>query len=133
VKPIVDISHRRLPQRALRIYSYKPLSLSVADRTLPRLRGLLGTDKLNENQGLWIMACGSVHTFGMRYAIDVLYLNRQHTILKVVQQLLPNRLSGCLKASQVIELAGGVTAQLGIKTGMKLSLSETSTNSWVLQ
>jgi uncharacterized protein len=133
VKPIVDISHRRLPQRALRIYSHKPLSLSVADRTLPRLRGLLGTDKLNENQGLWIMACGSVHTFGMRYAIDVLYLNRQHTILKVVQQLLPNRLSGCLKASQVIELAGGVTAQLGIKTGMKLSLSETSTNSWVLQ
>ena len=49
----------------------------IARSWLARLRGLLGTSELPADEGLWLSPCNSVHSLGMRYAIDVIFLNRE--------------------------------------------------------
>ncbi|MCQ8876777.1 DUF192 domain-containing protein [Pseudoalteromonas shioyasakiensis] len=79
-------------------------NLFIANTWWLRLRGLLGRT-LSENDGLLITPCNSVHMLGMRYAIDVIYLNKQNTIIKIVKNLRPWQFSACGKACKVIELS----------------------------
>ena len=57
--------------------------LEVADSGPKRNKGLLGRDGLAPGEGLWIVPCESVHTFFMRFPIDLVYLDRKNTIKKV--------------------------------------------------
>lgn len=79
----------------------------LADRGATRRKGLLGRDGLAPGEGLWILPCESVHTFGMKFAIDLIYIDRKHRVRKVRSAVLPWRLSACLSAHSVIELAVG--------------------------
>lgn len=79
-------------------------NLFIANTWWLRLRGLLGRT-LKEDDGLLITPCNSVHMFGMRYAIDVVYLNKQNTVIKIVKNLRPWQFSACGKAYKVIELS----------------------------
>ncbi|MBJ6751051.1 DUF192 domain-containing protein [Geomonas anaerohicana] len=82
--------------------------VSVADTFLSRLRGLLGKGELPQGQGLWIKPCNSVHTFGMKFPIDVAFLDVELRVVAVSTTLSPNRLSGFYpKASSVLELPAG--------------------------
>ncbi|QBF82521.1 DUF192 domain-containing protein [Shewanella maritima] len=96
-------------------------SVSIADTAPLRLRGLLGRDKLTDEQGLLITPCNSVHTFGMKYAIDVVYLNKHNQVIKLVRELSPRRLSWCLRAKKVLELAPGSAHLNNINQGDTLS------------
>src|SRR5580658_6350501 len=57
--------------------------LEVANHGSNRMKGLLGRDGLAPGEGLWIKPCEAVHTFGMRFAIDLVYLDRKKRIRKV--------------------------------------------------
>ncbi len=82
-------------------------SVEVADRGSTRRKGLLGRDNLPAGEGLWIVPCESVHTFFMRFSIDLVYVDRTLKVRKVRSSVPPWRLSACLSAHSVIELAPG--------------------------
>lgn len=92
----------------------------VADTFWRRLKGLLGTDQLAEGEALMIRPCNSVHTFGMRYNIDVAFIGRDGHILKIVHCMRPGAIAICLRASQAIELPAGTLAAIGVRQGEKL-------------
>lgn len=87
---------------------------------LERMRGLLGRPALTDQQALLIKPCSSVHTFGMRYALDLVYLQRDGTIRKLVHSLPPRRLSFCPGAAMVMEMAAGRARALGLQSGQQL-------------
>lgn len=89
-----------------------------------RMRGLLGRPELQANEALWIDPCPSVHTIGMGYAIDVIFLDKTCRVKKVVAGLKPFRFAACSGARSTLELAAGRAEQLGIEPGMVLSWQE---------
>jgi len=91
------------------------ISIDCTQTAAERMRGLLGSGSLPEGKGLWIAPCNSVHCWFMTYAIDVIYLCKQGRIIKCVERLKPWRVSGCLRAASVIELASGEVARLGLQ------------------
>jgi uncharacterized membrane protein (UPF0127 family) len=93
----------------------------VADTSATRRRGLLKHDSLPAGQGLWIVPCEGVHSFGMKFDIDVVYLDRRMRVLKVRRAMAPQRISLCLTAKSVLELPAGTIASTGTQTGDVLS------------
>lgn len=81
-----------------------------------RLRGLLGTRRLESEEGLMLSPGGSVHTFGMRYRIDVAFLDRQLKILRVTPQLCPWRICRApARTRHVLELPAGTAVKLQLE------------------
>lgn len=87
---------------------------------LERMRGLLGHPPLQPGEGILIQPCNSVHTLFMRYPIDVIYLDRNNAVLKLVPSLRPFRLSFGAGAVAVLELGAHEAQRCGIKVGMHL-------------
>ena len=87
-----------------------------------RRRGLLGVSDLDGDAGLWINPCEAVHTFGMQYSLDVLFLDVGLRIKKIAVHLKPNRIALCLTARSVLELKGGTAAASGTQCGDQLVL-----------
>ncbi len=88
----------------------------VANSFWARLRGLMGAPGLSEGAGLVIMPCNSIHTHFMRFAIDVLYVKRDHTVVGIDRNLKPWRFGRFYKqVHYVIELpaGGAATCQVG--------------------
>lgn len=85
-----------------------------------RGRGLLGRAALNKGQGFWIRPCNSVHSLGMGYALDLVYLDARLGVLKLVRDFRPWRLSWCLGASSVLEVPVGSIDEFGIESGVLL-------------
>jgi uncharacterized protein len=94
----------------------------VADTFWTRLRGLMGRNELTADEGLLIRPAGSVHTFFMRFAIDVVFLDRNDGVVKVVSGLRPWRVAAARRARRVLELSEGVCARAGLAVGMRLEL-----------
>src|SRR5215471_20789528 len=97
--------------------------VEVADRGPVRRRGLLGRQSLDEGEGLWIVPCEAVHTFGMRFPIDLVFLDRRNVVRKVRSNVPPWRLSGCLRARSVLELAAGTLKRMPVAPGDTLHFS----------
>ena len=81
--------------------------LEIAGSGGDRRKGLLGRESLRVGDGLWIVPCEAVHTFFMRFAIDLVYLDRKHRVVKTKENVRPWRLSACLRAHSVLELPVG--------------------------
>jgi uncharacterized membrane protein (UPF0127 family) len=81
--------------------------LEVADHGANRRKGLLGRTGLAVGEGLWIKPCEAVHTFFMKFPIDLVYLDSRNRIRKVRSGVAPWRMSACLSAHSVIELPSG--------------------------
>jgi uncharacterized membrane protein (UPF0127 family) len=83
-------------------------------RTLrERAVGLLGRPPLAADEGLWLEPCGGVHTWGMRYPIDVIFLDRELRVLAVRRQVPPWRLVFAPRGTRsVVELPAGGAADL---------------------
>jgi len=80
----------------------------VAKTILTRLKGLLGRKELRKNEALLLSPCNSIHTFFMRFPIDVLFLDRNNKIVKILSSFAPFRLSGIyFKAFSALELPAG--------------------------
>ena len=101
--------------------------VEVADHGAARRKGLLGRNSLPPGEGLWIVPCESVHTFGMKFPIDLVYLDRNKKVKKIRNGVPPWRLSACLSAHSVIELASGTVEITRTKPGDKLEFSSAGT------
>jgi uncharacterized membrane protein (UPF0127 family) len=97
--------------------------LEVADHGANRRKGLLGRDGLLAGEGLWIKPCEAVHTFCMRFAIDLVYLDRKNRIRKIRSGVPPWRISSCLSAHSVIELPSGTVVATQTQPGDLLEFS----------
>jgi hypothetical protein len=82
-------------------------SVEVASSGARRSKGLLGRKGLAPGEGLWIVPCEAVHTFGMQFSLDLVYLDRKHRIRKIKKNVPPWRISACLTAHSVVELRAG--------------------------
>lgn len=100
-------------------------SAELADSGQKRRKGLLGRNTLAPGEGLWILPCEAVHTFGMRFPIDLIYLDRNHHIKKVRSNVRPWRLSACFTAHSVIELASGTIRQTQTQPGDRIEFAST--------
>lgn len=72
---------------------------------------------LKPKTGIWITPCETVHTFGLLYPVDVLFLDRQFRVCKIKQQLPPRRISVCWSAQSVLELPAGTIESTGTDIG----------------
>jgi uncharacterized membrane protein (UPF0127 family) len=97
--------------------------VAVADNGAKRRRGLLGRKALAAGEGLWIAPCEAVHTCGMQFAIDLIYLDRSRRVQKVRHAVPPWRLSACLSAHSVLELAAGSIYKTQTRPGDVLEFS----------
>jgi uncharacterized protein len=98
------------------------LRVRRAEHWFQRAVGLLASPPLDDPAGLWIKPCNAVHMWGMRYAIDVLFLDGTGRVLKRVDGLKPWRASACNGARVALELRAGLAAQLGVCEGQVLAL-----------
>ena len=75
--------------------------LRLAHTHWARLRGLLGTKRLDPGHGLWLRPCRQIHMFGMRYAVDAVFLDEHQRVVRALSELSPWRVSprvadGCI-------------------------------------
>jgi uncharacterized membrane protein (UPF0127 family) len=94
----------------------------VADHAVARMRGLLGRSDLPRGEGILLRPAGSIHTFFMRFPIDVVFLDADDRVLEVVPQLAPWRAAGVKGARSVLELTAGEADARGIRAGSTLTL-----------
>ncbi|MGO8758978.1 MAG: DUF192 domain-containing protein [Terracidiphilus sp.] len=91
--------------------------LEAARSSAARRKGLLGRDRIEPGGGLWIAPCESVHTFFMRFPIDLVYLDRRNRVKKVRHSVAPWRLSACLTAHSILELPAGTIRETRTERG----------------
>ena len=99
-------------------------AVDVADSSAKRRTGLLKHERLAPGEGLWIVPCESVHTFFMKFPIDLVYLDKRHKVRKVRSAVPPWRLSACLFAHSVLELPAGTAEQSGTRPGDELRVEK---------
>ena len=92
----------------------------VADTMFARMRGLLGRRELASGEGLLIRPAPSVHTFFMRFPIDVVFLNRDGEVLKVCEDVRPWRAAAARRAHSTLELPSGEARSRGIAVGQRI-------------
>lgn len=96
----------------------------LADTSQTRRRGLLGRDRLAPGEGLLIMPCEAIHTFAMRFAIDVLFINAQKKVVKIRPDMGPRKMAFCLRASAVLEVPVGTIALSSTAVGDQLEIEK---------
>jgi uncharacterized membrane protein (UPF0127 family) len=99
-------------------------SVEVADTSEKRRVGLLKHARLDSGSGLWIVPCESVHTFFMKFPIDLVYLDKHRKVRKVRHAVPPWRLSACLTAHSILELPAGTAKKSGTLPGDELSIEK---------
>src|SRR5690625_2228967 len=89
-----------------------------------RLRGLLARPPLETGEGLWLAPCNGIHTVGMTYAIDVVFMSSERYILAIAKALPPLRFrSGPRGSRAVLELPAGDADRLGLIVGERMVLT----------
>ena len=96
----------------------------VADTSAKRRTGLLKHSRLEPGAGLWILPCESVHTFFMKFPIDLVYLDKRLTVRKVRHAVPAWRLSACMSAHSVLELPAGAVESTGTTVGDILAVEK---------
>jgi len=97
--------------------------VAIAASFWQRFRGLLGYREMVIDHGLLLRPGGSVHTIGMRFAIDVLFLDRHWRILAITHRLTPYRFATAPQGTRsVLELAAGRAEECGLIPGASLWL-----------
>lgn len=94
--------------------------VAVTTNAWDRLRGLLGRPRLQTGEGLLIEPCPSVHTIGMGYPLDLIFLDADYRLLKQVSELKPMRWAACAHARATLELAPGSLKSLALNPGDRL-------------
>ncbi|QCB47255.1 DUF192 domain-containing protein [Hydrogenophaga sp. PAMC20947] len=93
------------------------VQVRMALKAFERVRGLLFRPPLKVDEAILIRPCNSVHMFGMRYAIDVVFLDASNEVVKLVPNLKPWQMAACLKSKSVLELPTKSIVRLGMLVG----------------
>jgi uncharacterized membrane protein (UPF0127 family) len=99
-------------------------SCFLADTPFSRLRGLLGRKELPDGEGVLLTPAGSIHTWFMQFAIDVVFLESDLTVLGIRESVKPWRMTGWRGARSVLELPAGTCERRGVRPGDRLALAE---------
>lgn len=105
--------------------AYLATALAVANTHWTRLRGLLGlrSRDFRNGYGLWIVPCHGVHTLGMAFAVDVVYLDDAMTVIHVQRDLRPWRFAAVrARAASVLELPCRTAAETRTAVGDKIEI-----------
>ena len=98
-------------------------NIKTADSFFRKLFGLVFSAQLKESEGLLIDNCSSIHTFWMRYPIDVLFLDSDNRVIRFFEDLKPFRVTPFIRgAVKTVELKSGSVRACSIKTGDCLKL-----------
>ncbi len=85
------------------------------------MRGLLGTTQIEQGEGLFLMPCNSIHMFGMKYAIDAVFVDRQGKVVGLVHNIKPGQCSSVFwGAKNCLELPPGTIGDTNTETGDQL-------------
>jgi uncharacterized membrane protein (UPF0127 family) len=99
-------------------------NLETARNMLTRLKGLLGKSSMAPGEALLIKPCNGIHTFGMRFAIDVIFLDRENRVVAVTKDLRPNHLTRLyFRAASVIELPAGTVEATATSVGDEVGIA----------
>jgi len=96
---------------------------TVADNPLRRMRGLLGRDGLESGEGLLLRPASAVHTYFMRFPIDVVFLDRALVVVGISDSVEPWRARSRKGAKAVLELPAGESERRGLAVGDRLELA----------
>ena len=97
---------------------------AVANTSASRRTGLLKHERLEPGDGLLISPCSAVHTFFMKFPIDLVYLDKRRKVRKVRRAVPAWRLSACLTAHSVLELPAGTVERTGTEVGDELAVDK---------
>jgi uncharacterized membrane protein (UPF0127 family) len=96
----------------------------VADNIFTRVRGLLGRASLEAGEGLLIVPCPSIHMFGMKFPLDVIFLTRENVVTDFVENIAPGKYylakAHAGKAHSALELPAGSIACTSTQRGDRL-------------
>ena len=102
--------------------------VKLANDFFTRLVGLLKTKSLDSQQGLLLKKCRQVHTFGMKFNIDVVFLSREGEILDLEKNMVPGRISRHVKeAYWVLELESGAVVRQNLENHQKITFTKANT------
>lgn len=97
-------------------------AIRCADGFYSRLKGLLGAERLNAGEGLWISPCTGIHSFGMRFAFDALFLGPDRRVVGLCREFRRNRVSRVFwRARGVLELPAGTIEGTGTEVGDEIT------------
>jgi uncharacterized protein len=106
--------------------------IEIADTSLARLIGLAGRKELNPGCGLLIKPSSGIHTFGMRFSIDVVTLDKALRVMKIWRRLPPFRLTTInFNTNSVLELPAGEADRCQIEVGDQLEIARAATDAQV--
>ncbi len=107
--------------------TYLGVNLAVAKTFHARLLGLLPRRHLRWGDGVWLVPCSSVHTFGLRYPIDLIFLDQQGRVVRVCERVSPGRVIWPIpRAHSALELPAGVIASSETTVGDYIELTTIS-------
>lgn len=96
---------------------------SVAESVWTRLCGLLGHSALVAGKGLALPRSKGIHTFGMRFAIDIVFLDERGRVIRLIHALKPFRVSPLVwNSAMVLELPAGILLQTGTQVGDQIEI-----------
>ena len=113
--------------KQIRIYREDALlwqKVLVANSFFSRLIGLLNRSSIEPSEGLFFKKAPAIHTIGMRFPIDILFLDASRSVAKVLRQVKPNRILPYITSQYTIELAAGQSDEKKIRTGEILRWEE---------
>lgn len=96
----------------------------MAVNSQQRRTGLLKHSGLSSGEGLWIAPCEAVHTIGMKFAIDVVFLDKERRVLKVRESMGRWRFAASLRAHSVLELPAGTIGETKTSVGDQLEFEK---------
>lgn len=89
------------------------------------MRGLLGTESLAAGAGLWIRPCRGIHSIGMKYAFDALFLDPEKKVVGAYRGFPRNRVSRIVRSADgVLELPAGTIEATGTRVGDEIAFRE---------
>jgi hypothetical protein len=115
MRPVPNLTLRREDGRVV------AESVTVADSTLRRLRGLLGKADLPSGHGVLLRPAWSIHTAFMRFPIDVVFLDADQVVVKIVPRLKAFSTASCRGAREVVELRAGECDRRGLSLGDRVA------------
>jgi uncharacterized membrane protein (UPF0127 family) len=97
--------------------------VELADSFIRRFCGLMYRKTMAKNHGLLLNPCNQIHTFGMKFAIDALFLSKDYVIIKIEESIKPGKVCKTVNGAHfVLELCGGVAKEAGLSVGDKLEI-----------
>ena len=99
------------------------MQMKAAQSMISRLVGLLNQKNLERDHGLWLIPCNSIHMLGMRFPIDAIYMDKDNRVIRLVENLKPNRFGPIVwDAHSVVEIPAGSIEKMALSIGEQLEI-----------